>query len=500
MAFPEYESFDAVGLRALITSGEVRPRDLVEAAADRIERRNPKLNAVIRPEIDRAEALAAESPQEQGPLGGVPYLVKDLAFESGRRTAFGSVFFRDYVVAGSSTLVERMTAGGLISMGRTNTPEFGLLPTTEPVLYGSTANPWSLDHSPGGSSGGAAAAVAAGIVPLAHGGDGGGSIRIPAANCGIFGLKPSRGRTPQHPPAASDLLAVDGCVSRTVRDTAAFLDVVAGAVPGSRYAIPSHDRPFSDAVEADPRRLRVVMLTHDFHGNRLHSDCAAAVEKTAEVLAELGHDVEDTQPGFDADMVEDAFLEIWATLAATIFELILTEADMRFSGRLLRRSLGDWRMIKTIARLDKRKSKLDAFEPFTWELARRSRRRTPSAIALADTTLKAASFDFAEFMDGYDVMLTPTLGLPPVRTGAIDQRTAWDDLRAQLFDYVPFTPIANITGRPAMSVPLHWNAEGLPIGSQLIGAQGDDFTLLGLAAQLERARPWFDKLPPIASE
>jgi len=393
-----------------------------------------------------------------------------------------------------------MTASGLISMGRTNTPEFGLLPTTEPVLYGSTANPWSLDHSPGGSSGGAAAAVAAGIVPLAHGGDGGGSIRIPAANCGIFGLKASRGRTPQHPPAASDLLAVGGCVSRTVRDTAAFLDVVAGAVPGSRYTISDNARPFSDAVETDPRRLRIAVLRSDFHGNRLHPDCAAAVEKTAELLSELGHHVADVQPRFDARMVEEAFLEIWATLAATIFELILTEADMRLSGRLLRRSLGDWRAMKTIARLDKRKSKLDSFEPFTWELARRSRSRTPSVIALADTALKQASFDLAELMNGYDVMLTPTLGLPPVRTGQIDQETAWEDLKAQLFAYVPFTPIANITGRPAVSVPLHWNTGGLPIGSQLIGAHGDDFTLLGLAAQLERARPWFDNLPPIASE
>lgn len=500
MTFPEYESFDAVGLRALIVSGEVRPRDLVEAAADRIERRNPKLNAVIRPEIERAEALADGSPHDQGPLGGVPYLVKDLAFESGRRTAFGSVFFRDYIVEGSSTLVERMTASGLISMGRTNTPEFGLLPTTEPVLYGSTANPWNLDHSPGGSSGGAAAAVAAGIVPLAHGSDGGGSIRIPAANCGIFGFKPSRGRTPQHPPAASDLLAVGGCLSRTVRDTAAFLDVITGAVPGSRYALPAHDRPFSDAVDAEPRPLRVAVLTGDFHGNRLHPDCAAAVEKTAELLADLGHDIQDARSPFDADMVEEAFLEIWATLAATNFELILSEADMRFSGRMLRRALGDWRTMKTIARLDRRTSELDAFEPFTWQLARHTRRRAPSAIALADTALQQAAFDFAELMDGYDIMLTPTLGLPPVRTGAIDQKTNWEDLRAQLFDYVPFTPIANITGRPAMSVPLHWNAEGLPIGSQLIGAQGDDFTLLALAGQLEQARPWFDTLPPIASE
>ncbi|MFQ5554507.1 MAG: amidase [Acidimicrobiia bacterium] len=499
MNLPEYDTHDAVGLAGLVAAGDVKPVDLVEAALDRIERRNPKLNAVIRNDSDRALAAAREPVAAEAPFGGVPFLLKDLALEEGERTTFGSVFFRDFVAEDTSVLVRRMRSAGLISVGRTNTPEFGLLPTTEPVLWGATANPWDLAYSPGGSSGGAAAAVAAGIVPLAHGGDGGGSIRIPAANCGIFGLKPSRGRLPQYPPAPSDFLAVGGCVSRSVRDTAVFLDATAGAVPGSRWSLAAPPKPFRDAAATDPAPLRVAMLGTDLHGGPLHAECAAALRVTSALLEDLGHHVTEVRPRFDAEAMEDAFLVVWAALAASIFQLILAEAETRRGGRFVRRRLGDWRAMQLITRLDRRKSGLDSFEPFTWGLARRSRQRKPADLMTADTTLQAASFALHEMMRDYDLLLTPTLGTPPVRTGQIDQSAEWDDLDRTLRRYVPFTPIANFTGRPAMSVPLHWTDAGLPIGSHFIGGEGDDATLLAIAGQLERAMPWWDRRPPIAS-
>ncbi len=494
-AFPEYETFDAVGLAALVAEGEVTPEELVAAAAERLDERNPQLNAVIRTDHERARNAAANV-DPTGPFAGVPFLVKDLVMVEGETTSFGSVFFREYVPEASSEFSRRMLGSGLISLGRTNTPEFGLLPITEPVLHGATANPWSLDHSPGGSSGGAGAAVAAGIVPIAHGGDGGGSIRIPASNCGTFGLKVSRGRVPQHPPSAADDLSVGGCLSRSVRDSAAFLDVVAGAVPGSKWSLPNPPRRFAEAPRSDPGVLRIAVLTTSFADEPIHADCVAAVESTAALLEELGHTVDHRTARFDADQIADSFLTVWAALAESIFQLILVEAGNRRVGRALRRALGDWRTVRTIARLDERKTGLDAFEPFTWELVKRSRKRTPAQLALAEVELQRIAFDLAALMDGYDAILTPTMGLPPQLTGELDQSAGWDEVEALVRRYVPFTPMANFTGRPAMSVPLHWNGEGLPIGSQFTGNMGDEFTLLSLAGQLERARPWFDRRPP----
>ncbi len=476
----------------------MKPAELVAAALDRIERRNPKLNAVVRVDADRART-AADDPPDEGPFAGVPFLVKDLELVEGERTTFGSVFFREYIAETSSELARRMDRAGLISVGRTNTPEFGLLPTTEPVLFGATANPWDLARSPGGSSGGAAAAVAAGIVPMAHGGDGGGSIRIPAANCGIFGLKASRGRIPQHPAAPSDMLALGGCLSRTVRDTAAFLDATAGPVPGARYAVADPEAPFAEALTADPDRLRIAVMRTDFAGDALHPDCAAALETTVAILDDLGHHLEDARPAIPPDDVEDAFLVVWAALAASIFELILEEAAKTRRGRAMRRVFGDRRAVKIITRLDERKSGLEAFEPFTVGLAERSGRQTPAKLAMADTVLQTASYRLAEFMGGYDMLLTPTLGAPPVLTGEIDQTEPWDDLERRLRAYVPFTPMANFTGRPAMSVPLHWSDDGLPIGSHFIGAEGGEFALLRLAGQLERTRPWAQRTPAVAA-
>jgi len=491
-----FDGHDAVGLAGLVAAGEVQSTELVEAAIGRIESINPSINAVIATDYNAARVLAAKGPPA-GPFCGVPILIKDLMPIAGEKVAFGSVFLRDFVPDFTPEVMRRICHAGFIPIGRTNSPEFGLLPTTESTLYGSTRNPWDLTRSSGGSSGGAAAAVAAGIVPLAQGSDGGGSIRIPASACGVFGLKPSRGRNPRLPAATSDYLAVDLGLSRSVRDSAALLDVIHGPEPGSGYWAPPPPAPFATALDADPAPLTIAYSTHDYRGNRVHPDCEEGVLSTARLLEGLGHRVVEAAPPLDGEIMAEAFMEVWASLAAGVFQIILDGAQDHRLGRLMRRVLGDWRTMKVIARLDRRKSGLDAFEPFTWGLVDRSRNRTPAHLDQAKKALQQASHQLGEFLEEHDFMLTPVLGTPPVPLGRIDQRRDWDELIEELLIYVPFTPLANFTGLPAMSVPLHWGASGLPVGSHFLGRFGDEFGLLRLAGQLERARPWADRRPSI---
>ncbi len=498
-AFDRYDDYDAVGLAGLVDRGDVHPSELVEAAIARIEAVNPTLNAVVRRDDDRARRLAASGPPS-GPFRGVPILVKDLMLEEGERTCFGSVFLRDFVSEITEEYVARVKRAGFVPVGRTATSEFGLLPTTESRLYGPTRNPWNIGHSAGGSSGGSAAAVAARIMPLALGGDGGGSIRIPASICGIFGLKPSRGRNPRYPATTSDYLAVDLGLSRTVRDTAALLDVVHGAEPGSQYWAPPPTAGFRTAAEQDPEPLRIAFTVEDLRGNRVHPDCEAAVQQTAELLESLGHRVVEDGPKINGEQVALAFIEVWAGMAAGVFHLVLeTGEDLKRGVKTMRRLLGDWRTMKLIAWLDTRRSKLPAFEPFTWGLADHSRHHTPAQLDAAHTTLQTASHRYGEFLEEYDMLLTPVLGSPPLPLGAIDQDAPWEKLIEQLFGYVAFTPIANFSGLPAMSVPLHWNQAGLPVGSHFIGRFGDEAGLLALAGQLERARPWAGRRPTVTA-
>ncbi len=492
--FVAYEDHDAVGMGELVAAGEVQPAELVEATIERIERTNPDINAVVATDYDAARSLATNQPPA-GPFGGVPILIKDLMAVAGDNATFGSVFFRDFVPEFTSEVMQRIRRAGFIPVGRTNSPEFGLLPTTEPTLHGSTRNPWDLTRSPGGSSGGAAAAVAAGIVPLAQGSDGGGSIRIPASACGLFGLKPSRGRNPRVPAASSDYLAVDLGLSRSVRDSATLLDVIHGAEPGSEYWAPPPPAPFAAALDVDPKPLTIAYSTRDYRGLPVHADCEEAVLSTARLLEELGHRVVEDAPPLDGSVMAEAFMEVWASLAAGVFQLILDEADDHRLVRLMRRVFGDWWTIKIIARLDRRRSGLDAFEPFTWALANLSRKRSQAHLDRAKTALQGISHQMGVFLEQYDVALSPVLGTPPVQLGQIDQSRDWDELIEELLIYVAFTPLANFTGLPAMSVPLHWNDSGLPIGSHFLGRFGDEFGLLRLAGQLERARPWFDRRP-----
>jgi len=494
----EYDDFDATAMAQLVASSEVKPIDLVDEAIKRIESTNPKVNAVVWRDFERARDRALGD-LRPGLFGGVPFLLKDLALHEGSVCTFGSVFFRDFEPTMTSAAVDRMLSSGLISLGRTNSPEFGLLPTTEPVLHGATNNPWNLEHSAGGSSGGAAAAVAAGMVPMAHATDGGGSIRIPASCTGLFGLKPTRGRTPRFPPVASDYISVDLCVSRSVRDSARMLDVLAGALPGAMYWAPEPTMPFRQAVNTDPGSLRIAFATADLEGRQADPECVLAVENAARLLESLGHVVVPEAPVLDIEQLSAAFRVLWSAATAGSFELILDAISIKRSGRIARRRLGDWRTMKVLAKLDERKSGLDAFEPFTWDLVAHARDHSAVDLMIALDTLQAISHSIAAFTSDYDLMMWPVLATPPIRNGALDQSIGLDAMWEQLEQYVPYTPIANFTGRPAMSVPLHWSESGLPVGVQFIGDFGQEAMLLSLARQLEEAAPWWDKPSPIAA-
>lgn len=493
-AFPEYDTYDAVGLAELVRAGTVHPSELVEAAVERIEASNGVVNAVIRPKFDEATERAA-SLQPLGPFGGVPILIKDLVMEEGEPVGFGSVLFRNYVSDVSSVYIERIWGAGFIDLGRTNTPEFGLLPATEPALYGPTLNPWNTAYSPGGSSGGAAAAVAAGMVPLAQASDGGGSIRIPASNCGLFGLKPSRGRNPRSPATGPDYLSVELGVSRSVRDSAALLDAVRGPAPGDQYWAPVPEHPYLEDASRDPRTLSIAYSVHDSRGNRVHPQVEAGILDTVSLLEALGHNVTEDLPDIDGDALAESFLQVWSSLASSVFKTVLDIASERAAVRRMRTVLGDYRTMQVLSKIDSRDSGKPAFEPFTWELAKRAMRQRPADLMAAETTLQEISHTTAGFLETYDMVLTPVLGSPPLKTGAIDQTRPFDELTELLFRHVAFTPLANFSGLPAMSVPLTWTPEGLPIGSHFLGRFGDESTLIQLASQLERAKPWSDRRP-----
>jgi amidase len=495
MEFAEYETFDAVGLAQLVEHRDVQAAELIDAAAARIEAVNPAVNAVIWERLDAARSEADE-PRE-GPFAGVPILIKDLVVEEGVPVTFGSVFFRDFLGETTSVFRDRIGRAGFIDLGRTNTPEFGLLPTTEPMLHGPTRNPWNLDHSVGGSSGGAAAAVAAGMVPLAQGSDGGGSIRIPASAAGLFGLKPSRGRNPRYPGTSIDYLSVEHVITRSVRDSAVFLDAVHGPIPGDHYWAPAPSAPFASAVDRDPKRLTIAFSTKDFRGGRVHPECEAAVLDTVDLLGALGHTVVEAEPAVDGDLLAESFLELWAALAANGFGLVLDGAtELKPSIGRVRRLIGDRATMNLISRVDKRSSGHPAFEPFTFELARRSGARSQADLLAAEVALQTIAHQTAAFLSTHDMFLTPVLGSPPVPIGHIDQGMPWDEFIEMIFAYVAFTPLGNFAGLPAMSVPLHWTEDGLPVGSHFLGRFGAEETLFALAAQLERAKPWFNKTPP----
>ncbi len=472
----ELSHLDAIALAELVRQKEVKPIELVDAAIERIERLNPELNAVVTPMYEMArEAANGELPA--GPFAGVPFLLKDLgAACAGVRQTYGSAFLKDFVPAHDTELAARQKRAGLLCIGKTNTPEFGLLPTTEPRFFGATHNPWDTSRSPGGSSGGSAAAVAAGVVPMAHANDGGGSIRIPASCCGLFGLKPTRARNPMGPDVG-DMLSGFICehaVTRSVRDSAALLDATAGPMPGDPYWAPPPERPFLDEVGANPGKLRIAFTNGSDLGIEVHEDCSKAVAEAAELCAELGHEVTETSPPINTDLIIDLFIPVWSAGCA-------------------------W-TIEALGMVSGETPTQDKFEPLTWALNEMGRQQSAPSYLVALTTFQMISRGIAGFFADYDIWLTPSMAEPPTKLGAYDHPP--DDpmqAMARAAEVVPFTPICNFTGQPAMSVPLSWNADGLPIGTHFVARFGDEATLFRLAAQLESARPWADKKPPLCA-
>ncbi len=472
----EFAFLDATSQAELVRQKKVKPIELVDAAIERIERLNPALNAVVTPMYDEARAAATDDLPD-GPFTGVPFLLKDLlGTYAGVRQTAGSAFLRDYVCDHDSELVARQKRAGLIVLGKTNTPEFGILPTTESRFLGPCRNPWDTGRTTGGSSGGSSAAVAAGLVPMAHANDGGGSIRIPASCCGLFGLKPTRARTPLGPDFGDVMngLAIDHAVTRSVRDSAALLDATSGPDVGDPYFAPTPARPFLEEVGADPGRLRIAFSTEAATGVPVHADCVSAVQDAAALCADLGHEVVEAAPTVNVELFLRPFLVVWLSGVACSLD-----GAAFVTGQTL---------------------EPEKFEPLTWALYEIGRRHKASEYMLAVTALQMVAREVARFFEEYDVMITPTLAEPPVPLGSFDSTP---DNPTQGFsraaEFAPFTPICNVTGQPAMSVPLFWTEDGLPVGTHFIGRFGDEATLFRLAAQLEAARPWADRRPPVST-
>ncbi len=473
----ELSGYDLLGQAELVHNGSLSPLELVDAAIARVERANPKLNAVVIPLFDSARD-AARQPLPDGPFKGVPYLLKDLiATCEGVRQTSGSVVLKDVVADRDSELVKRLKRSGLIILGKTNTPELGCHVTTEPRLFGPTRNPWDTNFIAGGSSGGSAAAVAAGMVPAAHANDGGGSIRIPASCCGVFGLKPTRARIPLEPEAGSlaSGTVVEHAITRSVRDSAALLDATAGPAPGDPYAAPPPTRPFRQEVGSGPGTLRIAFSTQPPFGGDPHPDCIRAVEAATQLCADLGHIVEEATPPVDG-------------------ERFLAAIDVSASTSTVR-------TIDALARTMARTFTDDDLDPLTWVIYEIGKGHSAADYLEATTRLQQLGRTMADFLTDHDVWLTPTLRKPPVRLGAFDRRSDESavEWNRRVWSYIPFTPICNASGQPAITVPLHWNQAGLPVGIHFAGRYGDEATLLRLAGQLEEARPWKNRSPAVSA-
>lgn len=471
----DYESYDGLGLAELVRKGEVQPKELLDAALERMERHEPVLNAVSIPMLEEARA-ALEAGLPQGPFTGVPFLLKDLhLLWAGVRTTNGSQLFADHVPDHDSELTERYRAAGLVTFGKSLSPEFGVTPTSESILFGDTHNPWNPEHSAGGSSGGSAAAVAAGYLPLANASDGGGSIRIPAAACGLFGMKPTRGRTPLGPDVGEGWAGMSSvhAVSRSVRDSAALLDATAAPELGAPYVAPPPVRPYLDEVTRAPGRLRIAFQRSTWNGTPTHADCVTAVEDVAKLCEQLGHDVVEATLEIEREAMRNAALTIIPTNL-----LVALEDRAEALGRELVE--GD-------------------VEAGTWGMANAGRDRSAAEYVRAVKGIHRLGRQVAQFLSNYDVILTPTMALPPVPLGtlSLSNQDPAANLGA-LLQTIGFTQLFNASGSPAMSMPLAWNAAGLPIGIQFAGRFGDEGTLFRLAGQLEEARPWFDRRPPIS--
>jgi amidase len=473
----ELAFLDATAQAELIRSGKARPSELVDAAIARIERLNPKLNAVIIPFFERARAEAAGKLPD-GPFRGVPMLMKDfLGYTAGDATYMGTRPLKDlgFIAPSDTYIATKLRSAGFVLLGRTNSPELGTLPTTEPDSFGPTRNPWNTNHSTGGSSGGSAAAVASGMVAVGHANDGGGSIRIPASECGLVGLKPTRGRTSFGPDIGEPLfgLVAEGVVTRSVRDTAAVLDAIAGVMPGDPYGAPPPSRPYAQEVGAAPGKLRIGVLTRA-PGEQftVHPECVAAAENAGRLLEKLGHRVEAGHPAaLDEQELGQHFSTMYATNAARLVEVLSL-----FCGRQL--GAAD-------------------FDNFNWTLAELGRAVSATQFIAALEWIHGFTRRIASWWEsGFDLLLTPTLTLPPPPLGYFDP--AREDpmlVGMKASQFAAYTLPFNMTGRPAISLPLHWTPDGLPVGVQLVADYAREDLLIRVAAQLEQAQPWASRRP-----
>lgn len=492
MSFAEYDQYDACGLAELVRSGAIDATTLINEASRRIRQINPQINAVI----DTCEERAHEQAAGTGPFAGVPFLIKDLGQAvAGLPMRNGCRFFNEFVPNYDNEIVRRWHAAGLITIGKTNTPELGLLGSTEPRLFGPTRNPWDLERVAGGSSGGAGAAVASGMVPMASASDGGGSIRIPAACCGVVGLKPSRGRNPSGPVMGEGWYGQvqNGVISRTVRDTAAALDATHGGDPGMPYAAPPPALSFVDAVQREPKSLRIAVCDQALCSEaKFDPSCRSALEQTANALEALGHNVEYANPPLERMTLGSAFL---------MRVVACTGAEIREAEQLLGR-----------------RSRYHEFEKTTRAFANLARSFSSVDLTCANRTIEREMRKLGQYMQAYDVMLTPTLATEPAPLGVFEPRgldavltqvtsrtslgpiARWAGVLEQLvennFTFVVSTMVANMSGEPSISLPLAWRDNKLPIGMMFTARIYDEATLLSLAGQLEQAMPWRDRRPP----
>lgn len=471
MDFDTYRQHDATALARLVAQGEVSAEQLLETAIAAAEQENPAINALSQKLYDHGRAALSDGLPD-GPFKGVPFLLKDASADlAGTPTITGARVLADQIAPADSTLVERYKAAGLVIFGKTTTPEFALAASTETSLTGATRNPWDHSRTAGGSSGGSAAAVAAGIVPAAHASDGGGSIRIPASCCGLFGMKPTRARTPSGPRVGEGWgsLAVQHVLTRSVRDSAALLDATQGGAPGDPYWAPPRVRPYVDEVATDPGRLRVALQTLPPSGRPIDPACSQAAQEAAHLLATLGHEVEEaTLPGD------------WGILGEALWILVASNVS---------------RTIEAIGPAQSRTLGADDVDAVSWSAVEASRQMRVEDYPRALAEIHAQSRRMAAFHARYDVVISPTLGQPPQPLGT--QRTDTDDLatyREALARFSPFTQMFNVTGQPSMSLPLHWTDAGLPIGVMASADFGREDILFRLAGQIEQAQPWFHRL------
>ncbi|MDB5547572.1 MAG: Amidase [Tardiphaga sp.] len=474
MAFKHYDDYDALGLAELVATKQVSAGELLDEAIARTEAVNPAINAVVVRHDDYARAQIARGLPD-GPFRGVPFLLKDLDAIKGTRTTFGSTLTKDYVADHTSTIAQRFIDAGLVMFGKSASPELGLMPTTESRLHGPTRNPWNPAHASGGSSGGAAAAVAARILPMAHASDGGGSIRIPAAACGVFGLKPTRARTPSGPDRGEGWggFSVGHVVGLSVRDSAAMLDAIHGAEATSPYVAPAPERPFAQEVGRDPGRLRISFTDVSPYGEAIDPEVANAVRDVASMLAKLGHHVEQRAPALPAD--------------PAIVMAAIVGANTALSVRLAEQRLG-----RAMTDQD--------FERLTLAMSANARKSSATDYVAMQLAAFEISKALAAFFRDCDIFLSPTLCQPALKVGELDTMAAnLSHVSPVLRRFMPGTSMFNMSGQPAMSVPLAWTASNLPIGISFAARYGDEATLFRLAAQLESERPWRHRRPQICA-